>query len=318
MRNIVFLDGATLNPGDLSWESLQTMGNFTVYDRTSPNQILERAANAEVLIVNKTQLTAAHFDHLPHLRLICIAATGYDGVDIRAARQHNVTVCNAAAYSTHSVAQMVVAMLLEVTNQVGHYTQLNRQRFWSNSPDFSRWTMPPIELVGKKVAVVGFGNIGRTVTEYLRPFGVQLYAVTTKPADQLPPDVTRISIQDAFASCDVISLNCPLTPENRGFVDVHLLDTANPRLILINTARGLLVDEESVATALTEGKLAAYCCDVLSQEPPSPTNPLLSAPHCFITPHIAWAAPEARQRILNILCTNIKGFFAGTPQNVVN
>lgn len=316
--NIVFLDGHTLNPGDISWQAFEVLGHFTVYDRTRRSDILPRAAEADILIVNKTPLEAAHFEALPQLKLVCVAATGYDVVDVEAARRHHIPVCNAAGYGSRAVAQMVTALLLEVTNRVGHYAQANREGFWSRSDDFCYWNFPLTELVDKRMAIVGFGHIGQCVADIMRSLGLRLYAVSGKPQEALPPDVKKITLETAFSDCDIVSLNCPLTPANAGFVNRTLLEKARRGLILINTARGKLIDEHDVAEALRDGRLGAYCCDVLSSEPPAPDNPILSAPNAYVTPHIAWATAEARQRIIRIIVDNIKAYLAGRPINVVN
>lgn len=316
--NIVFLDGNTINNGDLSWDIFEALGNFTVYDRSCADDVLSRAANADIIILNKTPLKREHFERLPKLRLVCVAATGYDVVDIEAAKDFGIPVCNCAGYGTLAVAQMVVAHLLEVTNKVGYYSAANRKGFWSKSRDFCCWDEPLMELTGRKVAVVGFGNIGQAVINMLRPFGMKLYAVTSKSSEELPADVEKVSMEEAFSACDVVSLNCPLTATNEKFVNADLLGKANPNLILINTARGKLVDDDAVTKALSENRLAAYCSDVLSQEPPSASHPLLSAPRAYITPHIAWATAEARMRIMQIISRNITAFLAGNPVNVVN
>lgn len=316
--NIVFLDSLTLNPGDLDWNVFRSLGHFTAYDRTEPGHVIDRAKDADIIITNKTPLRQEHFDALPRLRLICVAATGFDVVDTKAARAHGIPVCNCAGYGTKAVAQMVVALLLEVTNRVGHYAAANREGFWSNAQDFCCWNDPLTELDGKRLAVIGFGNIGKAVTDMLRPFGMELFAVTSKRKEELPEDVRKMDAEEAFTRCDVVSLNCPLTQENKRFVNEALLAKANPGLILINTARGKLIDDLAVAKALHEGRLKAYCCDVLSQEPPAKDHPLLSAPRAFVTPHIAWATREARLRILTIIVRNIEAFLQGQPQNVVN
>lgn len=316
--NIVFLDGYTINPGDLTWQPLEALGHLTVYDRTEPDEVLERATGAEVLIVNKTCLTASHFDALKSLKLVCVAATGYDRIDTTAARRQGVVVCNCAGYSSLSVAQMVVSLLLEAFDSVGFYAERNRRGAWSDSPDFCYTVKPRVELAGKRMAIVGFGNIGRTVARIMQAFGLQLFAVSSKEAHELPDGVQKITLDEAFATCDIVSLNCPLTPQNRGFVNAGLLARANPRLVLVNTARGALVDEQAVAGALSQGRLGAYCTDVLTQEPPAPDCPLLSAPNCYITPHIGWDTIEARRRILDILVDNIRAFQSGSPVSVVN
>ncbi len=316
---IVYLDCYTVNPGDLDWGGLATLGELTCYERTAPEEILPRIGDAPIVITNKVHLTEEIVSACPTLRLVCVSATGYDVVDVKAARRHGITVCNCAGYSTKAVAQTVTAHLLEVCNQVGHYTHtICHEGEWTGSRDFCYWNRPIIELEGLKAAIVGFGNIGRAVADRLHAFDVHLFAVTSKPQEQLPDYVTKISTEEAFAQCDVVSLNCPLTPENAGFVNAALLAKSNPHLILINTARGGLIDEQAVATALHDGKLRAYCCDVLSHEPALADNPLLSAPHVYITPHIAWAAPGARRRIIEIMTANIRGFLAGNPINVVS
>lgn len=317
--NIVFLDAHTLNPGDLTWERLESLGNFSTYDRTESEDILPRASEADVLIINKIPLTEAEFSALPRLRLVCVAATGYDVVDVAAARRHGISVCNCAGYGTVAVAQMAVAHLLEVTNRVGSYACQNREGFWANSRDFCCWNEPLTELTGKRFCVVGYGAIGRAITNLLRPFGLQLYAVTTKEAKELPADVQKISLREAFSTLDIVSLNVPLTSNNRAFVNAELLALAKRGLILINTARGALIDEQAVCDALSSGQLGAYCADVLAEEPPCPDHPLLSAPNAYITPHIAWATADARQRIIGMIAENISEFLqSGLPKQLVN
>ena len=316
---IVFLDSFTLNPGDLDWGELKQCPNLVCYDRTAPEEVLGRIGDARIVITNKTRLTADMFEQLPRLELVCVAATGYDVVDVVAAREHGITVCNCAGYSTNAVAQMVMSHLLEVTNHVGHYTnEVCNEHRWTKSPDFCYWNAPLMELEGAKAAIVGFGNIGRAVSERLRPFGVDLYTVSSKSAEQLPSDVKKLSIEKAFATCDIISLNCPLNADNAGFVNADLLSKAREGIILINTGRGGLINETDVAEALISGKLKAYCCDVLAKEPASADNPLLSAPNVYMTPHIAWASPDARRRIIHILAENIKAYLSGSPIGVVN
>lgn len=315
---MVFLDSRPLNPGDLSWEPLQQLGTFVSYDKTEDDDIIARAADADIILLNKTPITRRTLALLPRLRLIAVAATGFDVVDVAAAREMGIPVCNCAAYGTMAVAQMTVAHLLNVCSKVGHYAAAVREGFWCKSPDFCCWDQPLSELEGKRVAIIGAGNIGLQVLALLRAFGMQLFAVTSRPADDLPADVQKISLEQAFATCDVVSLHQPLTDSNRGMVNADLLAKANPHLILINTARGRLVNENDLATALHEGRIAAYCADVLSDEPPSPNCPLLSSPNTFITPHIAWATLQARRRILNMLCQHIRHFLDGQPTGVVN
>ena len=315
---ITFLDSFSVNPGDLNWDVLNAEGALTTFDRTSDADVVTRSQGADVIITNKVKLNSTHFRQLPDLKLICVAATGYDPIDTVQAREHGITVCNCPNYSTMAVAQMVLALLLEATNNVGFYAEANHKGYWTDSLDFCRWENPIAELAGKKAAVVGFGHIGQAVTEILRPFGVRLFAVSSKPQENLPADVQKISLDEAFRTCDIVSLHCPLTASNAGLVNAGLLAQANPNLILINTARGKLIDEAAVADALKSHRLKAFCCDVLSQEPPTADNPLLSAPNSYITPHIAWASSEARRRILQILAGNIRAFFGGNPVNVVN
>lgn len=316
--NISFLDGYTINPGDLDWGELRRLGHLTVYDRTAPDEVLDRAADADVVIVNKTALKREHFEKLPRLKLVCVAATGYDRIDLWAADAHGVTVTNCAGYSSRAVAQLVASFVLEVADSVGEYAEANRCGRWTKSPDFCYTLHNRVELVGKKFAVVGFGNIGKAVTDVMRPFGLQLHAVTGKGQDALPADVKKLSMEEAFADMDFVSLNCPLTEANRGFVNAALLRHSNPRLVLVNTARGGLVCEQDVADALKESRLGAYCADVLAEEPPRASCPLLSAPRCFITPHVGWNTPESRQRIISILVDNIRNYLAGRPTGVVN
>lgn len=318
MIQITFLDGYTINPGDLSWRPLEALGRLTVYDRTSPEDIVKRSLDADVIIVNKTRLTADDFKALPRLKLVCVAATGYDRIDIAAARRYGVTVTNCAGYSSRAVAQMVVSLILEVADGVGGYTDMNADGEWARREDFCYTVRPRLELVDKQMAIVGFGNIGQAVYEVMRTLGVKIYAVTSKTADALPSDVQKITMEEAFAKMDIISLNCPLTTKNAGFVNADLLAKANPDLILVNTARGGLIVERDVAKALEDGRLRAYCTDVLTQEPPLPTCPILGAPRAYVTPHIAWNTPESRRRILAILVDNIKAFLAGSPISVVN
>ena len=318
MPNIVFLDSFVLNPGDLDWGVLAEQGQLTVYERTPPAEIVERAAEAEVIILNKVRITAEILDRLPRLRLILVAATGYDVVDVAAARERGVTVCNVPAYGTLAVAQHTLALLLEVTNRVGQYAQLNREGYWSRSRDFSLWNEAVEELSGVRVSLIGMGNIGRKVAELLRVLEAEVCAVTSQDESTLPTGVRKITLDEAFATSRVVSLHCPLTEQNRAFVNASLLARSAPGLILVNTARGALIDDIAVAEALQSGRLGAYACDVLSTEPPAADHPILSAPNTFVTPHIAWATAAARGRIVRIMADNLEAFLAGAPQNVVS
>lgn len=315
---IVFLDSYTINPGDLNFDSLSKLGDFVAYDRTDKSEVLERAHDADILIVNKTRLTESDFKALPHLKLVCVAATGYDNVDIESARKHNISVCNCKNYSSDSVAQMALSLILEAADSVGSYTVRNHEGDWARCADFCYTIKPRFELAGKNMCVVGFGNIGRKIAEVMHALQMRIFAVTSKTQAELPDYVTAIKLEEAFSSCDIISLNCPLNSSNAGFVNKALLKTAKSGLILLNTARGGLINEQDVAEALTSGYLGAYCTDVLSQEPPCSLNPIMNAPRTFITPHIAWNTFEARERIINILVGNITAFVNNKPQNVVN
>lgn len=325
--NIVFLDSHVLNPGDLCWAPLERLGTLTTYDRTPQELVVERASEAVVIVTNKVHLGEAEFASLPKLRLVLEAATGYDNIDITAAREHGVTVCNVPAYGTQAVAQHTLALLLEACNRVGHYTDLiacppdsgrdTLNSYWPCSPDFCRWDEAVVELAGKRVAIVGWGNIGSKVAKILMALDAEIVAVTSKPTEALPDDVRKVTLEEAFATSFAVSLHCPLTASNRQMVNAELLAKGRWGLILINTARGGLINNEDVAAALTAGQLGAYCTDVLDQEPPTPDHPILSAPHTCITPHIAWATTDARQRIINIMARNLENFITGTPQNDV-
>lgn len=315
---ITFLDGYTINPGDLTWEALEACGELTVYDRTDPADIVQNSEGADVVIVNKVVLNDTHFAAMPQLKLVCVAATGYDRIDTVAARKRGITVCNCAGYSSRSVAQIVTSLLLEVADSVGSYTLRNHEGDWSRSVDFCYTIKPRYELVDKRMAIVGFGNIGQSVATIMQALGLKLFAVTGRPQSDLPEGIEKIDLHSAFATCDIVSLNCPLNTSNKEFVNAELLAKSNPKLILINTARGGLINEEDVATALRTGKLGAYCTDALTQEPPRADNPIINAPNTFITPHIGWNTPEARMRILAIMADNIRSYEAGTPKSVVN
>lgn len=317
--NIVVLDGHGLNPGDLSWEGLKAWGDLTVYPRTEPALVYERAREADVLLTNKTPLDAAVLERLPQLKYIGVLATGYNVVDTEAARQLGITVCNIPAYSTASVAQTVFAHLLTIVNRTEHYTEQIRHGSWSACPDFCYWDTPLTELAGKKMGIVGLGHIGQAVARIAGAFGMEVLAVTSKPAEQLAPTgIGKRTLRELLAESDVVSLHCPLTPDTHHLINADTLRGMKPGAILINTGRGPLVDETAVAEALNNGRLAAYGADVLSVEPPALDHPLLSARHAFLTPHIAWATREARERLLSICLENIRAFVEGHPQNVVN
>lgn len=317
MMKIVILDGYSADPGDLSWEELEQMGEVTVYDRTSPSETVQRAANADVVLTNKVVLDREKIAQLPRLKYIGVLATGYNVVDIEAAHERGIVVTNVPAYSTESVAQMVFAHLLTVTNRTEHYAIQNRSGRWAASPDFCYWDFPLMELAGKTIGIVGLGNIGRRVAEIALAFGMKVKAVTSKSQEQLPAGIEKADLQTLLSSADVLSLHCPLTANTRHLINADTLRLMKPTAILINTGRGPLIDDQAVANALQEGLLGAFCADVLTTEPPSSNNPLLSQPNAFITPHIAWASTEARTRLLQIAIANVRAFASGKPQNTV-
>ncbi len=315
--NIVVLDGYGLNPGDLTWDPIKALGHLTVYDRTSDQEIIRRAANADIILTNKTILTAGTLQSLPKLKYIGILSTGYNVVDIEAAKGKGIVVCNIPTYSTDSVAQMTFAHLLNITNQVGHYAEENRNGRWNSSLDFCYWDTPIMELAGKKFGIIGLGHIGEAVARIARAFGMDVYAYTSRTADSLPQDIKKVNLEDLFRECDIISLHCPLTAQTRQIINSESLSYMKPSAILINTGRGHLVNEQDLAEALNNGNIAAYGADVLCVEPAIPTNPLLTAKNVYLTPHIAWASTEARKRLMDICTENIKAFINGTPQNVI-
>lgn len=315
---IVILDGYTANPGDLSWGSLKEMGEVTVYERTRREEIAGRAADADIVLTNKVVMDREMMALLPRLKYIGVLATGYNVVDIEAARERDIIVTNVPAYSTESVAQTVFAHLLTVTNRTEHYAQQNRLGRWAENRDFCYWDTELIELAGKTMGIVGLGHIGRRVAEIALAFGMQVKAMTSKKAEELPAGIQKAELQSLLASADVVSLHCPLTEGTRHLIHRETLRLMKPSAILINTGRGPLVDDEALAEALNEGRLRAYCTDVVTEEPPKADHPLLHAPNAFITPHIAWATVEARKRLLQTAIGNVEAFVNGHPVNVVN
>lgn len=314
---ITILDGYGMNPGDMSWAPLEELGDLTVYDRTAPEQVLERAAGSEALLTNKTVLTAETLRALPQLRYVGVLATGYNVVDIDAARELGIVVTNIPAYSTDSVVQMVFAHLLAITNRVEHYTDENRRGRWSSNPDFCYWYTPLHELSGKTFGIVGLGNIGMAVSRVARAFGMKVKAYTSKRIEDLPDGVSKADLDELFETSDVVSLHCPLTESTRHLVNADRLAQMKPSAILINTGRGPLVDEKALTEALDSGRIHAAGLDVLSSEPPAADNPLLTVRNCFITPHLGWATREARERLLSIAADNLRGFISGDVRNNV-
>ena len=312
---IVILDGYGLNPGDLSWSAWETLGELKVYDRTSPSELLERSEGAEVLITNKTLITANDMALLPELKYIGVLATGYNVVDIDEAKARGIVVTNIPAYSTASVAQMVFAHILNITQRVGYYADENVRGRWTNNPDFCYWDTNLVELDGKKMGIVGYGNIGKATARIALAFGMEVLAYTSKEQKDLPQGVKKATLDELFAESDVISLHCPLTPDTKELVNANRLNTMKPNAILINTGRGPLVNEQDLADALNEGRIAGAGLDVLSVEPSVAGNPLLRAKNCFITPHIAWATKEARTRLMDIAINNLRSYQEG---NIIN
>jgi len=315
--NIVILDGYTANPGDLSWQGLEEIGEVTVYDRTKADETVARAADADIVLTNKVIISREIIAQLPRLKYIGVLATGYNVVDIEAAHERGITVTNVPTYSTESVAQMVFAHLLTVTNRTEHYAIENRNGRWTKNPDFCYWDFPHMELAGKTFGIVGLGNIGRRVAEIATAFGMHVKALTSKSADALPANIEKATLESILSTSDVLSLHCPLTDKTRHLINRETLQQMKPTAILINTGRGPLVDDQAVADALSGGRLAAFCADVLTEEPPKADNPLLKQPNAYMTPHIAWASKEARVRLVQVATDNVRAFINGRPQNMV-
>ena len=312
---IVILDGYTANPGDLSWKELETLGELVVYDRTSADETVARATDAEVVLTNKVLITKDVIAQLPRLKYVGVLATGYNVVDIEAAHQRGIIVTNVPAYSTESVAQMVFAHLLTVTNRVEHYAAQNRADRWTNSADFSYSDTLLTELAGKTFGIVGLGNIGKRVAQIAQAFGMNVIALTSKTT--LPEGIKKVELSELFAQSDVLSLHCPLTSDTHHMINADTLKLMKPTAILINTGRGPLIDDQAVADALKGKRLYAFCADVLTEEPPKADNPLLGLPNAYTTPHIAWATVEARARLVKVAIDNVKAFANGKSQNVV-
>ena len=315
--NIVILDGYTANPGDLTWKPLKVIGTLTVYDRTRPEDTILRAKDAEIVLTNKVCLRRQEIEQLPMLKYIGVLATGYNVVDVEAARERGIIVTNVPAYSTESVAQMAFAHLLTVTNRTEHYAIQNRNGKWTSCPDFAYWDTPLTELAGKTFGIVGLGNIGKRVAAIAQAFGMKVLAYTSKRVEDLPSGIIKRTMAELLEESDVVSLHCPLTPDTRHLINRETIGRMKPSAILINTGRGPLVNEQDVADALKAGCLRAYCADVLSEEPPRADNPLLQCENAFITPHIAWATEEARTRLIAVAIDNVKSFVEGMPKNVV-
>lgn len=315
---ITVLDGYGMNPGDLSWKALEELGEVTVYPRTAPEEILERSRGSEILLTNKVMIDRKIIEALPCLRYVGILATGYNVVDIAAAREHGVTVTNVPNYSTDSVVQMTLSHILNITGRVAHYARLNREGRWSAGLDFCYWDTPLTELTGKTIGIVGLGNIGMKVATIARCLGMDVFALTGKDSSTLPGGIQKTTLDGLLGVSDILTLHCPLTEKTRGMINADSISRMKHGAILINTSRGPLVDEQAVAEGLTTGQLGGYGADVMCCEPPAADNPLFSAPNAYITPHIAWATFEARQRLMDTVVANVRAFIGGEPQNVVN
>ena len=315
---IVVMDGNGVNPGDISWEKIEQFGQLTVYPRTTPEEVLDHVGDAEIVLTNKTVFDAEIISRLTNTKYIGVLATGYNVVDLKAAREHGIVVTNIPAYSTDSVAQMTFAHILNVTNRVDHYARASREGEWSRCPDFCYWDQPLMELSGKTIGIVGLGHIGKKVARIAHDFGMDVFALTSKDATSLPEGIQKTTLEGILGASDIISLHCPLTNSTREIINAESLAKMRKGTILVNTGRGPLVNEADVAAALHTGQLAAYCADVMCSEPPSFDNPLFQEPNAFITPHVAWATVEARLRLMDIAEGNIKAFLSGNPVNVVN
>jgi len=310
---IVVLDGYAANPGDLSWEAFEQLGEITVYDRTAAADVAARIADADIALTNKTVLTRDLLAGAGKLKYVGVLATGYNVVDVAAAKELGVTVTNIPAYSTDSVAQMTFALLLEICHRAGHHSDAVHAGRWTSNPDFCFWDMPQMELAGKTMGIVGYGRIGKKVAEIARCFGMKVIAWTRTPRD---PEC--VSLDELLAQSDVISLHCPLFPQTQNLINAETIAKMKDGAIIINTSRGPVINEADLAAALKSGKIYAAASDVATVEPITADNPLLDAPNMIITPHIAWATHEARARLLKIAAENIRAFAAGAPVNVVS
>lgn len=314
---IVVLDGYTLNPGEREWDELKALGELTVHDRTSQADVIRRAEGADVILTNKVVLDRFTLEHLPDLKYIGVLATGYNIIDLNVARERGIVVTNVPSYSTDSVVQMAFAHILNITLRVGHYAHEVHNGVWSAQSDFSYRDTSLIELKGKRIGLIGFGHIGRAMAKVADAFGMKVVVCPHKMDTPLPRGYEKAKLNDVFATCDIVSLHCPLTPETKEMVNAFRLSLMKKNSILINTGRGGLIDEKALERALLSGKLLGAGLDVLSSEPPSPGNPLLKLKNCFITPHIAWATQEARERLMKQVVDNLRAWVAGQPINNV-
>ena len=316
---IVVLDGNALNPGDLSWDCLKQFGEVTVYDRTpEQSMIISRIGQADIITTNKVPIAAAVLDACPSVKLICCLSTGYNVVDIHAAKKRGIPVCNVPDYSTSAVSQLTFALLLELCQRIGHHDEAVHGGRWAACPDFCFWDTPQMELSGKTIGIIGFGRIGRAVGRIARAMGMEVLAYSRSISPEGKEIGTYVDLDTLLRQSDIVSLHCPLFPETEGLINAEAIEKMKNGAILLNTSRGPVIDETAVANALHTGKLRGAAMDVVSEEPINPNNPLLTAPNCILTPHMAWAPVETRQRILHTTIQSINGFLTGTPVNVVN
>ena len=312
---IVILDGYTENPGDLSWDGFEALGELTVYDRTPLDKIIERIGNAEVVYTNKTPITRETIESCPNIKFIGMLSTGYNVVDVEAAKEHGVPVSNIPTYGTAAVGQFAIALLLEICHHIGHHNKAVHDGKWQNNIDWCFWDYPLIELAGKTMGIIGYGRIGQTTARIAKALGMDVIAYDTNASAGTEE---YVSIDELYKRADVISLHCPLFPSTEGIINKDSISQMKDGVIIINTSRGPLIVEKDLADALNSGKVYAAGVDVVSSEPISADNPLLTAKNCFITPHIAWASKESRQRLMDIAVSNLSAYLAGHPENVVN
>lgn len=315
---IVILDGYTENPGDLSWEGFKELGELTVYDRTPKEEVIERIGDADAVIVNKTPLDRGVFEACLQIKYVGVLATGYNVIDIKAARERGIPVCNIPTYGTTAVAQMTFALLLEICHHIAEHSDAVKKGEWSNNPDWCFWKYPLMELADKKMGIIGFGRIGQAVGKLAKAFGMQVLAYDANQNESGKEIGEYVALDELLAQSDVISLHCPLFPETEGIINKKNISKMKDGVIIINTSRGPLIKEEDLADALRKKKVYAAACDVVSTEPILPDNPLLGCYNSIITPHIAWAPKESRQRLMDVAVSNLKAFADGKWTNVVN
>lgn len=318
MKTVV-LDSFALNPGDLSWDWLKELTECEIYDRTPADKVIQRCEGADIVITNKTPLPKVVLEKLPNLKFIALESTGYNVVDIDYCKEKGIPVCNIPSYSTEAVAQLTFSLILEITNAVALHSESVKSGEWTACPDFCYWKIPLSELSGKTLGIVGFGQIGRRVADIAEAFNMNVVAVSGHETDQSHRKSFRwVNTEELKQCADIISFHCPLNKNTEGLCNAEFLNDCRDGVIIINTSRGPVIDEKALAAALKSGKVKGAGVDVLSEEPPKADNPLLSAPNCFITPHIAWAGFETRKRLMDILESNVKAYLDGNPQNVVN